>query len=421
MKKRAFLQRMGLLTAAIPSGQIPISDLFAGEQHKRPEEWSGDEAFWREVRKAYRLKPDYINLENGYYCMLPEKTLEEYLELIRQVNYDASWYMRTVQWENKDSSASALSKLAGCSPEELVITRNTTEALDLVIAGQDWMEGDEAVMALQDYGAMLDQFGMMERRYGIKSVKISLPNHPASDEEIVSLYEDAITDKTKLLMICHMVNITGQVLPVKKVIDMAHKKGVQVMVDGAHAFAHIDFNLAELDCDYYGTSLHKWLSVPLGAGFLYVNKRNQKDVWPLFAEHHSHDTTIKRLNHTGTHPVHTDLAIMKAIEFHEMIGIERKQARLKYLQDYWTSKVRDLPKVMVNTPKEMYRHGGIGNVGIEGIEPKDLAKRMLDDHRIWTVAIDRPGVRGLRITPNVYTSTSELDAFVDAIIKISKL
>ena len=199
---------------------------------------------------------------------------------------------------------------------------------------------------------------------------------------------------------------------------MAHARGVEVMVDGAHAFAHIDFKLPDLDCDYYGTSLHKWLSVPLGAGFLYVKPSKVDNVWPLFAEGESADGTILRLNHTGTHPVATDLAIKSAIDYHNAIGIARKQERLKYLQNYWTSRVRDMPGVIVNTPADMDRHGAIGNVGIDGMEPADFAKKLLNEYKIWTVAINRPGVRGLRITPNVYTTTDELDILIKSIEQI---
>ena len=419
MKKRDFLRSLGLM-AVVPGDLSPLERLLAETRNDDPHSQQSDEDFWLEVRKGYRLKPDYINLENGYYCMLPESTLETYLELIREVNYHASWYMRTEQWDNKDKSAKALAEVAGCSPEELVITRNTTESLDLVIAGQNWEQGDEAVMALQDYGAMLNQFGLMEKKHGIKTVKVSIPNHPKDDDEIVTLYEQALTDRTKLLMICHMVNITGQVLPVRKICDMAHKRGVKVMVDGAHAFAHLEFRLDELNCDYYGTSLHKWLSVPLGAGFLYARKEHISSTWPLMAEHPSHDESIKKLNHIGTHPVHTDLAILTAIDYHNNLGIKRKEARLKYLQDYWTSKVRGIDRVIVNTPSDMDRHGAIGNVGIDGLAPKEFAKKLLNDFKIWTVAINRPGVRGLRITPNVYTTTGELDALIESISKIAK-
>jgi selenocysteine lyase/cysteine desulfurase len=420
MDKRDFLKNLSLLSVAPPLLLTQLDHLIESNKHKTPAKLASDENFWKEIRANYKLKDEYINLENGYYCFLPQETLNHFIEHVKEVNYQGSWYMRTVQWENKRKVAAKLAEMAGCTAEELIITRNTTESLDLVISGTNWKEGDEAVMAEQDYGAMLNQFKLMEKRHGIISRKVSLPNHPKTDQEIVDLYASAITKKTKLLMVCHLVNITGQILPIKKICDMAHAKGVKVMVDGAHAFAQLDFRIDELNCDYYGTSLHKWLSVPLGAGFLYVKKGSATDLSPLFAESELPENDIYRLNHTGTHPVHTDLAILNAIDFHNKIGIQRKEARLKYLQDYWTSRVRDLPRVIVNTPKEVDRHGAIGNVGIEAMDPSTLAKKLLEDHKIWTVAINRPGVAGVRITPNVYTTTEELDLFVDSIKTLSK-
>ncbi|MFY0685803.1 MAG: aminotransferase class V-fold PLP-dependent enzyme [Cyclobacteriaceae bacterium] len=416
MQKRDFLKNLGALGAL---GLPGLSSALNTHGHLTSRRLSSNEEFWKLVRSDYVLKDDYINLENGYYCFLPQPTLDKYIEHIRDINRDGSWYMRTVQWENKKRVTGAVAELAGCQSDELVITRNTTESLDLIIAGQKWESGDEAIMAEQDYGAMLNQFKLMSKRYGVVNKLVSLPNHPKNDDEIVALYAAQITEKTRLLMVCHMVNITGQVLPIRKICDMAHERGVEVMVDGAHAFAHLDFKLSDLNCDYYGTSLHKWLSVPLGAGFLYVKKGKAADVWPLLAEDDREPDDISRLNHTGTHPVHTDLAIEAAIAYHMAIGSERKERRLKFLQNYWTSKVRELPKVVVNTPKDMNRHGAIANVGVDGIEPAQLSKRLLEEFKIWTVAINRPGVRGVRITPNVYTSTAELDVFVSAIKSIS--
>jgi selenocysteine lyase/cysteine desulfurase len=244
---------------------------------------------------------------------------------------------------------------------------------------------------------------------------ISVPNHPKDDDEIVSLYEQAITPKTKLLMVCHMINITGQILPVRKICDMAHRRGVKVMVDGAHAFAHIKFSIPDLNCDYYGSSLHKWLSVPLGAGLLYVKKENISSVWPLLAPYEMKEDDIYRLNHTGTIPVHTDLAINNAIDYYEKIGAERKEARLRYLQNYWTSRVRNLPHIVVNTPADQTRCCGIANVGVKNMKPKDLAETLMNKYKIYTVAIDSANVHGCRITPNIYTTTQELDMFVKAL------
>jgi len=228
----------------------------------------------RQVRAGYLLNPDYINLENGYYCFLPLRTLDSFIKHVREINYQGSYYMRTVQFENKKTMAARLAALAGCSVDELIITRNTTESLDIIIGGIDWKPGDEAIMAEQDYPSMLNMFKQVAARYGVVNKVVSVPNHPESDAEIVNLYADAITEKTRLLMVCHMINITGQILPVREICDMAHGKGVQVMVDGAHAFGHFRFTIPELNCDYYGSSLHKWLSVPLGSGILYVKKEN---------------------------------------------------------------------------------------------------------------------------------------------------
>ncbi len=299
-----------------------------------PTELAEDEKFWEGIRQGYRLKPDYINLENGYYCIQPPReTLENFINHVREVNYQGSYYMRTVQYENKKATAARLASLLGCPAEELIITRNTTESLDMIIGGFPWKEGDEAVMAEQDYGAMLDMFKQVSKRHGVVNKMISLPNHPDSDEEIVNLYASAITAKTKLLMVSHMVNITGQILPVRKICDMAHNKGVEVMVDGAHAFAHIKFSIADLNCDYYGSSLHKWLTVPLGAGILYLKKQHIPKIWPIFGDGNPKEDDIGRLNHTGTHPVHTDLAINNAIDFYLKIGVERREARLRFLQE----------------------------------------------------------------------------------------
>ena len=311
--------------------------------------------------------------------------------------------------------AAKVAALMGCSADELILTRNTTESLDMIIGGIHWNAGDEAIMAEQDYGSMLEMFKQVGRRFGVVNNVLSLPLHPASDEEIVNLYANAITPKTKLLMVCHMVNITGQILPIRKICDMAHSKGVQVMVDGAHAVAHLQFNIPDLHCDYYGASLHKWLCVPLGVGMLYVKKENIEKIWPLIAEGDRNGDDISRLNHIGTHPVHTDLAVSDAVDFYHKIGAERKETRLRFLQQYWSTKVRNLPGVIVNTPADPKRSCGIANVGIKAMKPADMAATLLKKYNIYTVAIDGANVHGCRITPNIFTTTAELDVLVKAL------
>jgi selenocysteine lyase/cysteine desulfurase len=415
MNKRNFLKTSSLLGLGGLVSFSAIGKMVNGVEAIPLNELAKDEEFWERVRGDYRLKREYINLENGYYNILPQPLLQKYIRHIEEVNLQGAYYMRTVQFENKQRVAQKLAALAGCNADELIITRNTTESLDMIISGMDWRKGDEAVMAEQDYGAMLNMFAQVSKRYGMVNKKLSLPTDPQSDEEIVALYANAITKKTKLLMVCHIVNITGQILPVRKICDMAHARGVPVMVDGAHALGHINFKIKDLNCDFYGCSLHKWLSAPLGAGMLYVKKENISKVWPLLAENPLPEDDILKLNHTGTIPVATDLAIEDAIDYYDTIGAEKKEERLRYLQRYWSDKLREIPNVVFYTPTERERSCAIATIGIKGMKPADMAARLLSEHRVYTVAIDMAGVHGCRITPNVFTTTDELDSFVKAI------
>lgn len=410
MNKRSFIKSLAALgissTAIFQSKAKPLAlenlDFSAAD-------------IWDQIRAGYRLKPDYINLENGYYCFLPEETLEKYIEHIRDVNYQGAYYMRTVKVADKANSAAKVAELVGADPEEVVLTRNTTESLDLIISGYPWKAGDEAIYSNQDYGSMQTMFELASKRWGIKTVKIDIPLHPESDEEIVDIYRKAITPKTRLMMVPHIVNITGHILPVRKIANMAHEHGVEVMLDGAHAVGHFTFDLHELDCDYYGSSLHKWLSVPLGCGMLYVKKDKIGKLEPLLAPFDLKLKTMDYLNNTGTHPVATDLAVLNAIEFQEKIGGKRKEDRLRYIQRYWSDQVRDFPGLTVNTPKDPDRSCGIANVGVDKVTPTEMSKILMDKYQIFTVAIDGAGVRGCRISPNLYTSTTELDKFVSAL------
>lgn len=412
MDKREFIKTVSLATLASPLYSGALIDIL---NTTTPDKLATLDEFWSKIRADYNLKPDYINLESGYYNIIPIPTMHKLIGHIQKVNYEGSYYMRTVQWDNKNRMRDKLAKVVGCSPKNVIITRNTTESLDMVIKGMNWEEGDEAVYAIQDYGAMKLMFEQIADRYGIVNKVVSVPNHPESDDEIVNLYADAITSRTKLLMVCHMINITGHILPIKKICEMAHKKGVQVMVDGAHCVGHFEFSIDDLNCDYYGSSLHKWLAVPLGTGLLYVNDKHIDTLWPIFAEDARQSGDISRLNHTGTHPVYHDLTIENAIDYYNMLGGARKESRLRYLQEYWTSQVRIHPNIIVNTPKESFRACGIANVGINNMQPSVLAQCLLNEYKIFTVAIDDANVHGCRITPNVFTLTSELDVFVNAL------
>lgn len=420
LSKRQFLKTLagtaGLSALQAFSGE----PTWAQAANLSPSELARQDDFWLSIRAAYPVTNEFVQLENGYYSLTAREVLDQYQQHIQRINKVSSYYMRTRQFDDKLASRKQLADLLGCSYKEVIITRNTTESLDTIISGIDWRAGDEAVMAEQDYGAMLDMFKLQARRYGLVNRLISLPNHPESDEQIVRLYEQAITPKTRLLMVCHMVNITGQILPVRKIVEMAHRHNVEVMVDGAHAFGQLDFNIADLGgCDYYGTSLHKWLGAPLGAGLLYVRGDKIKPLWPLFGDSSVADDDIRKLNHTGTHPVATDLAIQDAIRFHQQIGSARKEARLRYLQRYWTEQVRNQPNIILNTPADPTRSCAIANVGVNRKTPAELAKILFDRYKIFTVAIDSANVHGVRVTPHLYTTNEELDTFVKALREIA--
>jgi selenocysteine lyase/cysteine desulfurase len=414
LSKRQFLQSATALLSL-----ATCERLFAQVAAIAPVALAQDNDFWESIRKKYSVTSDFIQLENGYYSLAADPVLESYIGHVRKINATSSFYMRTRQADDKLAVRKQLARLLGCADAELIITRNATESLDTVIAGIDWKPGDEAVMAEQDYGSMLDMFKLQARRHGMLNRVVSVPLHPKSDDEIVDLYASVLRAKTRLLMVCHMINITGQILPVRKIADMAHRHGVQVMVDGAHTFGQLDFKIDDLGCDYYGSSLHKWLGAPLGAGILYVRRDRIKPLWQLYGDATFSDDDIRKLNHTGTHPAATDLAIVDAIGFHEAIGIQRKSARLRYLQRYWTDKLRGTKRIALNTPEQPERSCAIANVGIEGVAPTDLAKTLLDKYRIFTVAIDGAGVHGVRVTPQVFTTLKELDALVKALTELA--
>lgn len=419
MKKRDFIKRFGAL-GLIPFGQsIKYTSLNKIENLLNTENLS-DNDFWKLVRSQYDLHPDFINLESGYYNIIPKPTLKKQIEHIKRVNLEGSFYMRKSRFKDKSTITSELANFVGCDSKNLVVTRNTTESLDLIISGFPWKSGDEAIYASQDYGAMQDMFEQIGKRHGVVLKKVSVPNHPKNDTELISLYESQITSKTRLIMISHMVNITGQILPVKKICDMAHSHGVEVLVDGAHCVGHFNFKIDSLNCDYYGSSLHKWLATPLGAGLLYVNNKHIPKIWPLIADHEKDPNKIQRLSHTGTHPVSTDLTIIDAIEYLNSIGIKKKESRLRFLKTYWQNALKDESNIVINTPFDPQRSCGIGNVGLKNMKPETLAKRLYEEFGIFTVAIDYANVKGCRITPNIFTNENELDTFINAMKSLAR-
>lgn len=421
--RRGFIKHMAAMGFIYPTTLLGLEN-FKGDAPYSIAELEqlahDDDKFWQGIQMSFVQNKSFINLENGYFSPQPLPVLNAFIEYSRMINASPSYYMRTQQFEDKEKVRQTLADFAEVDKEELALTRNTTESLNIVIQGLPMQKGDEAIITHQDYGSMVEAFKHRASKDGIVVKTISLPLHPKNDEEIVEAYRKAITPKTKILLVTHLINTTGQLLPVKKICDMANSKGVEVMVDGAHTFAHIDFKIKDLNCDYYAASLHKWLCAPLGAGMLWVKKEKIEKLYPLFGDVNQPKDNIRKLEHIGTHPCAVQLSITNAISFHNTMGGKRKRERLLYLKNYWVNKVKDLDRVSFNTPAEDNRTAAIANIAIEGLSPSQLAKKLYDDYKIFTVAIESEAVNGVRVTPHLYTTEEQLDKMVTAITQISK-
>ncbi|WKN30734.1 aminotransferase class V-fold PLP-dependent enzyme [Porifericola rhodea] len=422
--RRAFLKQAGTLSAslsALPLLNKEFTPKFEQSRiaHHSPGKLTSDETFWKEVRHYYKVSTDFINLENGYYSLAAEPVLEAQQQHIRKINQIPSMYMRKQQYSDYQKVKQAMADFVGCSQEEIVICRNTTEALDTIILGLKLEAGDEAIMSHQDYGSMLATFDQRARRDGTVNKLIKLPLHPKNDQQIVDAYESAVTERTKVILVTHLINITGQVLPVRAIAEMAHAKGIEIISDAAHSLGHLNFKIPELGCDYLGSSLHKWLGAPLGSGLMYIRKDKIENVWPLFGDDTYADTDIRKFEHIGTHPCSTHLAILDALNFQNKIGLERKEARLRYLKNYWVNQVKEVKGIRINTPFEDHRSSAIANVSVKGLSSAELADQLFDGFKIFTVAIDSEAVKGVRITPHLYNTTQELDQLVSALKKLS--
>jgi selenocysteine lyase/cysteine desulfurase len=326
---------------------------------------------------------------------------------------------------NIESVRRRLAAAFGCDPEEMAITRNASEALQIAQLGIDLKSGDEVVTTNQDYGRMLDTWEQRVRRDGIRLTKVSFPVPPKSMDVLAERLLAAITPATKVLHFCHITNLTGQIFPVKQIADEARRRGIKTVVDGAHAFAHFPYTAADLGCDYYGTSLHKWLLAPIGTGFLYVRKENIPSLWPLTPAAASRADNIRKFEEIGTHPAANHNAIAEALTFHEGIGIERKAARLRYLKARWAAELTKLDRVELHTSLDPARSCAIGTVGIKGIPPGDIVSKLWANHRIIATPItvgaaDAVEYAGIRVTPNVYTTLDEVDTFIDAMTRLAK-
>lgn len=426
--RRSFLSRAGAFSAtaflsslAAPAWSKGLEKALHNAQGMSPDALATEEDFWYYVQQSYTVSPSLINLNNGGVAPSP-KTVQEAMKRFHDISNEApSYYMWRIVDQGREPLRRNLARLAGCEADEIAIQRNASEALEAVIFGLELKAGDEVVLTKQDYPNMINAWKQRELRDKIKLVWIDLELPSENDDYLVNQYVKAFTPKTKVVQVTHIINWNGQILPCRKIADAAHARGIEVLVDGAHSFAHFAFKIPDLGADYFGTSLHKWLSACIGSGLLYIKKDKIKNIYPLFAAGDPQSTDIRKFENLGTRPFFIEQAIGKAIEFHEMIGSERKEKRLHYLKNYWMEKVKDIPKVKIGTSLHPKYGCAIGLVGIEGKRPGELDAFLMDKYKIHAVGIEWENIKGVRVTPNVYTTTKNLDVLVEAITRFASL
>ena len=421
--RREFLGAIGR-TAFAAAALDPVRALHALEAFAQtpgsPEEIASNEALWFEVQQAFTVDRSLINLNNGGVSPSPaivQNAMKRHLDFSNTAPVYSMWQILEPQ---REGVRRELAKTFGCSEEEIAMTRNASESLQICQLGFDLKPGDEVLTTTQDYPRMITTWQQRERRDGIKLKQFSIPVPCEDAAQIVSLFEKNITPKTKLILMCHMINLTGQILPVKQVVHMARAKGIPVIVDGAHAFAHFAFTHADLDCDYYATSLHKWLFAPHGTGMLYVRKEKIAKLWPMMAAPEPMDNNIRKFEEIGTHPAANYLAIAEALTFHHGIGAQRKTARMTYLRDRWATRLMKNERIKLNTSLKPGFACGLANVQVQGLDSVELATHLWNKHRIIVVPIKHAEFEGLRVTPNVYTTVDEIDRFAEVIEEAMK-
>ena len=379
-----------------------------------------DEDYWRKVAGMYHQNVKFINLESGYFSPSPESVKDYWVNFVNEINESPSYYMRTRQNEMREKVREKLANYAGVSKDELVLTRNTTESMNIIIQGIKLEEDDEILRTNLEYPNMIQALDMRERRFGTKVRIVDVPIHPISQDEIVEKVIGAVNKKTKVILISHMVFLNGQVFPVKEVCKKAREMGIETIVDGAHSFSHVDMDVSEIGCDYYASSLHKWLGAPLGNGLLYVKKGNAERLWPLYGDTAYEDDNIMKLEHLGTRPCSDQNGIIPAVDFNLEIGKVEKSKRLKFLQMRWATELKDHKNIILNTPLGEGQSFGIANVGVKSLQPSELADKLFDEHDIFTVPIDDDrGIRGIRVSPNLYSTTEDIDKFIEAMLTIA--
>ena len=417
--RRYFLQSLFAASASLAAlksdALAHIAPTVRGLNGRTPEDIAQDEDFWREIQQAFDIDRGMVNLNNGGVAPSPRvvnAAFQRYLAVSNQAPAITMW-----AWIEPEIEAvrRRLAAGFGCDPEEMAITRNASEALEIVQLGMPLERGDEVLTTTQDYPRMITTWKQRERRDGIVLKQITFPVPPPSQDDLARRIEEAITPRTKVLHVCHITNLTGQIFPIKKICQLGRAKGIEVIVDGAHAYAQFPFTRDELDCDYYGTSLHKWLLAPHGTGFLYVRKQKIAGIWPMMAAPPEMNDNIRKFEEIGTHPAANHNAIAEALTFHQGIGAERKAARLRYLRDRWAKRLEQLRGVKILTPYDPKQSCGLASFTPGSLDVGKLSEYLWDKHRIIVTPIVHPEFNCIRVTPNVYTLTAEVDRFADVV------
>jgi selenocysteine lyase/cysteine desulfurase len=421
MKRRNFLGHsaawVGALSLSPLENSAALLPMPQAPKHGNP---ARDEAYWDQIRLFYAKPKGFINLENGYFSPQALPTLYAHQKLESDINTRTSWFMRREQEGAIESSRLALATFLEVPTEELALTRNTTESLNTLISGYPWRKGDEVVIGNQDYGSMVAAFKQAEKRFGIVIKVADVPLTPFLPDEVVKAYSSLFSANTRMVHLTHLINLTGQVIPVAQIASLAHEKGIEVAVDAAHSVAHLDFKLPDLQADYVGASLHKWLCNPIGVGFLWMKKSHIQKIWPLMGDTDYPDADMRKFEHQGTRPIHSLMTLPTAIALHHNIGSNLKMQRLKYLMRSCCERIADHPGIAINTPwNREDANSAIVNVAIKGFTPQQLADRLLKEFSIFTVAIDHPAVKGVRITPHVFTSVQDVVTLADALIQLA--
>jgi selenocysteine lyase/cysteine desulfurase len=420
VSRRSFLRITGAASAAgLALKTYGLEEVLAASAQvagRAAEDVAQDEFYWREIQQAFTLDRTMINLNNGNSCPSPRivhDALKRYLDFSNQTPV----YHRGLLEQNRETARRRLAAEFGCDVDEIAVTRNSSEALQIAQNGIDLKAGDEVLTTEQDYGRMLTTWDQRKRREGIKVTLIDFPV-PTTLDDLYQRFEKAITPQTKVLHFCHITNLTGQLFPVQRLARMARQRGILTVVDGAHAVAHFPFKLRELEMDYYGTSLHKWLLAPHNTGFLYVRRDRIAPTWPLQAAPARRTNDIRKFEEVGTISAAPYAAINEALQFHQAIGPERKAARLRYLTMRWVNKLKQNPRIKIHS--NLDHTYGLANVGIEGVKAQDASRFLWDRYRIISNAIVRDDYQGLRVTPNVYTTLEEIDTFIMAMEDLLK-